>query len=92
MENLNRVLLENVLPAHVAEHFLARNWKNEVSKYIFCLFFITVTLDHANFVLTNSCRTDVLWFHRGFAASVAKYQDPLHPLALMRHGKSSLPQ
>ncbi|KTG45039.1 hypothetical protein cypCar_00042509, partial [Cyprinus carpio] len=28
MENLNRVLLENVLPAHVAEHFLARNWKN----------------------------------------------------------------
>ncbi len=30
MENLNRVLLENVLPAHVAEHFLARNWKNEV--------------------------------------------------------------
>lgn len=31
MENLNRVLLENVLPAHVAEHFLARNLKNEVS-------------------------------------------------------------
>lgn len=30
MENLNRVLLENVLPAHVAEHFLARNLKNEV--------------------------------------------------------------
>lgn len=30
MENLNRVLLENVLPAHVAEHFLGRNWKNEV--------------------------------------------------------------
>ncbi|XP_064409401.1 adenylate cyclase type 2b [Latimeria chalumnae] len=29
MENLNRVLLENVLPAHVAEHFLARSWKNE---------------------------------------------------------------
>uniref|UniRef100_A0A3B4YFJ4 Adenylate cyclase type 2 n=1 Tax=Seriola lalandi dorsalis TaxID=1841481 RepID=A0A3B4YFJ4_SERLL len=34
MENLNRVLLENVLPAHVAEHFLARNWKNEVSIYL----------------------------------------------------------
>ena len=32
MENLNRVLLENVLPAHVAEHFLARNWKNEVGE------------------------------------------------------------
>lgn len=32
MENLNRVLLENVLPAHVAEHFLGRNWKNEVDK------------------------------------------------------------
>lgn len=31
MENLNRVLLENVLPAHVAEHFLGRNWKNEVN-------------------------------------------------------------
>ena len=30
MENLNRVLLENVLPAHVAEHFLARSLKNEV--------------------------------------------------------------
>ncbi|XP_072431242.1 adenylate cyclase type 2b isoform X2 [Chiloscyllium punctatum] len=30
MENLNRVLLENVLPAHVAEHFLAQNWKNEL--------------------------------------------------------------
>ncbi|CAL8371742.1 unnamed protein product [Boreogadus saida] len=29
MENLNRVLLENVLPAHVAEHFLARNLENE---------------------------------------------------------------
>ncbi|XP_063041183.1 adenylate cyclase type 2b [Engraulis encrasicolus] len=29
MENLNRVLLENVLPAHVAEHFLKRSWKNE---------------------------------------------------------------
>ncbi|KAF7686337.1 adenylate cyclase type 2b isoform X1 [Silurus meridionalis] len=29
MENLNRVLLENVLPAHVAEHFLAQTWKNE---------------------------------------------------------------
>ncbi|KAJ8268307.1 hypothetical protein COCON_G00134790 [Conger conger] len=29
MENLNRVLLENVLPAHVAEHFLGRSWKNE---------------------------------------------------------------
>uniref|UniRef100_A0A8D0CBM4 Adenylate cyclase type 4 n=1 Tax=Salvator merianae TaxID=96440 RepID=A0A8D0CBM4_SALMN len=29
MENLNRLLLENVLPAHVAEHFLARNLKNE---------------------------------------------------------------
>lgn len=36
MENLNRVLLENVLPAHVAEHFLARNWKNEVGiDYVF---------------------------------------------------------
>lgn len=33
MENLNRVLLENVLPAHVAEHFLARNWKNEVGAH-----------------------------------------------------------
>lgn len=32
MENLNRVLLENVLPAHVAEHFLGCNWKNEVSQ------------------------------------------------------------
>ncbi|XP_072814976.1 adenylate cyclase type 2 isoform X2 [Vicugna pacos] len=30
MENLNRVLLENVLPAHVAEHFLARSLKNEL--------------------------------------------------------------
>ncbi|XP_060109757.1 adenylate cyclase type 2 [Heteronotia binoei] len=29
MENLNQLLLENVLPAHVAEHFLARNLKNE---------------------------------------------------------------
>lgn len=36
MENLNRVLLENVLPAHVAEHFLARNLKNEVSHL--CIF------------------------------------------------------
>lgn len=32
MENLNRVLLENVLPAHVAEHFLARSLKNEVRR------------------------------------------------------------
>ncbi|XP_032813401.1 adenylate cyclase type 2 isoform X1 [Petromyzon marinus] len=29
MENLNRVLLENVLPAHVAEHFLTHHRKNE---------------------------------------------------------------
>ena len=36
MENLNRVLLENVLPAHVAEHFLARNWKNEVTPVVYC--------------------------------------------------------
>ena len=35
MENLNRVLLENVLPAHVAEHFLGRNWKNEVRQQPF---------------------------------------------------------
>lgn len=33
MENLNRVLLENVLPAHVAEHFLARSLKNEVGRH-----------------------------------------------------------
>lgn len=40
MENLNRVLLENVLPAHVAEHFLGRNWKNEVSSnVVFGVFF-----------------------------------------------------
>lgn len=38
MENLNRVLLENVLPAHVAEHFLGRNWKNEVSASVFFFF------------------------------------------------------
>ncbi|KAF7655392.1 hypothetical protein LDENG_00056860 [Lucifuga dentata] len=29
MENLNRVLLQNILPAHVAEHFLGCNRKNE---------------------------------------------------------------
>uniref|UniRef100_UPI00358DDA84 adenylate cyclase type 2-like isoform X1 n=1 Tax=Myxine glutinosa TaxID=7769 RepID=UPI00358DDA84 len=29
MENLNRVLLENVLPGHVAEHFLTCHRKNE---------------------------------------------------------------
>ncbi|ELK08154.1 Adenylate cyclase type 2 [Pteropus alecto] len=34
MENLNRVLLENVLPAHVAEHFLARSLKNELSEVL----------------------------------------------------------
>lgn len=39
MENLNRVLLENVLPAHVAEHFLGRNWKNEVSTSVLGFFF-----------------------------------------------------
>lgn len=45
MENLNRVLLENVLPAHVAEHFLARNWKNEVghvNNVLFIYLFITL--------------------------------------------------
>lgn len=43
MENLNRVLLENVLPAHVAEHFLGRNWKNEVrSSDFFLAFFLRV--------------------------------------------------
>lgn len=36
MENLNQVLLENVLPAHVAEHFLGRNWKNEVTSSSVC--------------------------------------------------------
>ena len=39
MENLNRVLLENVLPAHVAEHFLGRHWKNEVSAKVWYFFF-----------------------------------------------------
>ncbi|XP_038662618.1 adenylate cyclase type 7 isoform X2 [Scyliorhinus canicula] len=29
MENLNRLLLENVLPGHVAEHFIGENKKNE---------------------------------------------------------------
>lgn len=29
MENLNRVLLENVLPAHVALHFIGKNRRNE---------------------------------------------------------------
>ncbi|XP_041047108.1 adenylate cyclase type 7 isoform X2 [Carcharodon carcharias] len=29
MENLNRLLLENVLPRHVAEHFIGENKKNE---------------------------------------------------------------
>lgn len=54
MENLNRVLLENVLPAHVAEHFLARNWKNEVGPFIMVSF-------HYRYVGS----TDVLWFCRG---------------------------
>lgn len=40
MENLNRVLLENVLPAHVAEHFLGRNWKNEVNSQSYTIFII----------------------------------------------------
>lgn len=40
MENLNRLLLENVLPAHVAEHFLARNLKNEVMRSVFTMFVI----------------------------------------------------
>lgn len=30
MENLNRVLLENVLPAHVAQLFIGQNLRNEV--------------------------------------------------------------
>lgn len=50
MENLNRVLLENVLPAHVAEHFLARNWKNEVR---ICYFFL---LQHV-FFKVKSCKS-----------------------------------
>lgn len=46
MENLNRVLLENVLPAHVAEHFLGRNWKNEVNSqsYSFTIFIFMLNL------------------------------------------------
>lgn len=31
MENLNRVLLENVLPADVAQQFIGQNRRNEVS-------------------------------------------------------------
>lgn len=30
MENLNRILLENVLPAHVAAYFIVDNKMNEV--------------------------------------------------------------
>lgn len=48
MENLNRVLLENVLPAHVAEHFLGRNWKNEVSSNGVFLFFFLLPLPSAD--------------------------------------------
>ena len=77
MENLNRVLLENVLPAHVAEHFLARNWKNEVGS-LFTISLLCDMKNHVNCVLTNCYRTDILWFHRGLAVPVAKCQDPLH--------------
>lgn len=48
MENLNRVLLENVLPAHVAEHFLARNWKNEVGHVNNVLFIYLLRLKKNN--------------------------------------------
>lgn len=37
-ENLNRLLLENVLPAHVAALFVGENKKNEVVKPLKCLY------------------------------------------------------
>ena len=33
MESLNKVLLENMLPAHVAKHFVKKHMKSDVSKY-----------------------------------------------------------
>ncbi len=37
-ENLNRLLLENVLPAHVAALFVGENKKNEVRLCSVCFF------------------------------------------------------
>lgn len=67
MENLNRVLLENVLPAHVAEHFLARNWKNEVGiSYVFVLFIlgIGIMLKISDVLLGLQLPTSTFWIIR----------------------------
>lgn len=76
MENLNRVLLENVLPAHVAEHFLGRNWKNEVNSksysfiiYIFIYLFIFLAL-----VLV------IVWYFGKYADRLSVILDELREL------------
>lgn len=43
-ENLNRLLLENVLPAHVAALFVGENKKNEVKLFEGFLFLTTIML------------------------------------------------
>ena len=37
MESLNKVLLENVLPAHVADHFMKQRMKSQVRAQIVSL-------------------------------------------------------
>lgn len=39
MRGINKILLENILPAHVAEHFLQER-KTQVRRRIFTMFFI----------------------------------------------------
>lgn len=43
-ENLNRLLLENVLPAHVAALFVGENKKNEVRLQLTLMIFLNVVL------------------------------------------------
>uniref|UniRef100_A0A3Q2WE36 Adenylate cyclase type 2 n=1 Tax=Haplochromis burtoni TaxID=8153 RepID=A0A3Q2WE36_HAPBU len=87
MENLNRVLLENVLPAHVAEHFLARNWKNEVGIYNLCYLSMGCTINSASRThphplgldRTSSCET-VCINHGPVIAGVIGAQKPQYDI------------
>lgn len=57
MEHLqayNRKLLENILPVHVAEHFLSRD-KNIDVLHILYEFYVSIQLEHILIYLYSNC-------------------------------------
>ena len=54
MESLNKVLLENMLPAHVAKHFVKKHMKSDVSMIFFDFYYLSQVLKTRYNTLTYS--------------------------------------